>query len=157
VGRKSNFTLLEIVLCVAILGTAAVTISWQMRGLLHTHHFNANVDRILTDLQKCQLIALSDQVDIEMRIKREGGAFQYTLHCDDPIPSFIKKPMKLKGIEKMKTGKKEVTSHTFFISSKGNVTPSTELAIFQDKEIGAAFKLDKSPIITLKRIDRREL
>ncbi|MDN3506153.1 MAG: hypothetical protein P0S96_02885 [Simkaniaceae bacterium] len=156
-SKRNNFTLLEIVLCVAILGTAAVTVSWQMRGMFHTHNFNRNVDSFLTDLQKCQLVALSDRVDIEVRIEKKGGTYQYSLYSDDPVPCFVKKPMKMNGVEKIKVGKKKVDRYVLNIYASGAMTPKEEITLFQDDEIGTAFKLDKSPTIKVKRLDRRDI
>jgi len=136
---------------------AAVTISWQMKGMFQTHHFNRNVDSFLADLQKCQLIALSDRVDIEMRIEKKGGTYQYTLYSDDPIPCFSKKPMKMNGVEQIKVGKKKVDRHVLTIYPSAVVAPREDITLFQDEEIGTAFKLDKSPTIALERIDRREI
>ncbi|NGX27360.1 MAG: hypothetical protein K940chlam6_01294 [Chlamydiae bacterium] len=150
---KNNFTLLEIVLCVAILSVAAVTLSWQMKGMLMAHHFNQNVDNFLTDLRKCQLIALSDRVDIEMRIEKKDDTYLYSLHCDDPIPCFIKKPMKLSGVEQIKRNKKPIDQHILIIHSSGRISPIDDISLFQNEDRGVTFKLKKSPLIELKRVD----
>ncbi len=152
-NKRYHFTLLEIVICVAILGIAAITLSWQMKDMLKVHHFNNNVDHLVTDLKKCQLIALSDRVDIEMRIEKKGDTYLYTLHCDDPIPCFMKRPMKLNGVQKMKVGKKPLNRHVLTIYSSGRIAPINEIELMQDEERGMALQLEKSPLIEIKRID----
>jgi len=154
---KWAFTLLEMIICVVILSAAAVTVSWQMRGMFQTHHYHQNVDRFLTDLQKCQLIALSDRIDIEIRIEKGKQGYQYTVHTDEPISHFSRKREKMKGIEQMKVGKKGLDSHVITIYRTGVIRPSDPITLYLDEKVGTALKLAKSPTIEIEKVDRRQV
>lgn len=146
------FTLLEIVICVAILSLAAVAIGWEMKGVLSAHHFRKNVEQLLLDLKKTQLIALSNRVDLEIRLKKIGKDFCYQIHSDEPLPCLIKKPMKLKGIGSLQRDKKEIQAHTFTICSSGRIV-SKGVISFHKNEQTMKLDLSKTPSIELKPIE----
>lgn len=150
-GRQS-FTLLEIIISIAILSVAAVVISWEMKGVLSANHFQKNIDWLVTDLKKAQILALSDRVDIELKIKKIGDTYSYQLHSDDPIPFFEKKPMKLKGIESIFQKDKSLSSYVFTIYSSGRITPSDPI-ILAGKDREVMLDLQKTPLIEIKNIN----
>lgn len=148
---KNNFTLLEIVICITILAVAGVTMSWQTRDLLKAHHFEKNVENFITDLRKCQVIALSDRVDIEMRIQKKKNTYFYFLYSDDPIPSFVKAPMKMKGVSRIQKDRKTIEAQTLTIFSSGRIEPKEAITFYQDGEKGISLQLENSPMINLRR------
>ncbi len=120
--RKTNyFTLLEIVICIAILGLAAVGIGWQMKGMLAIHSFDKNMGNFFTDLRKAQLVALSDRVDIDLNITKSADGYQYNFHTDDPLLCFIAKPTKLTGIKEIRQGNKKIDKLQLHLYPSGRV------------------------------------
>ncbi|NGX36966.1 MAG: hypothetical protein K1000chlam2_00112 [Chlamydiae bacterium] len=151
--KKSNFTLLEIVICVAILGIAAVTVGWQMRNMLAMHHFHKNIDNLLTDLRKCQLIALSDRSDIEIRIYKMEDRYFYHLYSDTPIPFFKSKPMKMIGLKEVRQKNRPIDALTIYIYGNGRIEPNEKIQFFQNEEEGFSLDLCTPQLIELKRIN----
>ena len=137
----------------AILGIAAVTVSWQMKNMLSTHHFHKNIDNLLTDLRKCQLIALSDRSDIEMRIYKKEDRYFYQLHSDTPIPLFTSKPMKMIGLKTIRQKERLLNELTIYIYSNGRIEPNEEIQLFQNEEEGLILDIRKPQLIELKRIN----
>lgn len=144
------FTLLEMVISIAVLSLAAAAIGWEMKDVLTTHHFRSNIDRLLLDLKKAQIVALANRADIELRLQKIGKDYSYQFYSDEPLPAFLKKPMKLKGIDKMQKEDKPVEDHTLIIYSSGRIVSSGEISFFQHGGEGVHFNFHKAPQIELK-------
>lgn len=149
-GKKA-FTLLEITICIAILSVAAVAISWEMKNILSFHHFQKNVDHLLLDLKKCQLIAIANQADIDLTLCKTKEGYIYTLHCDDPLSCFVNKPMKMKGVAGLEKAKKTIDKHHMTIYSSGRISPAESLSLLAKDGTKVSFSFEKSPMIELKK------
>jgi hypothetical protein len=144
--RVHNFTLLEIVICIAILGTASVTLAWQMLGMLRTYNFDRGVEQFFTDLRKGQLVALADRVDIEVWIEKKDNVFFYRLRSDSILPSFNKKSHRIQGLAKMQLDGKEKEQLKLTIFSSGRIEGVEQLQFVHDKS--RAFTFDfRNPLI----------
>lgn len=150
--KKNNFTLLEIFICVAILAVAAVTVGWQMKNMVSSHHFHQNVANMVTDLKKCQVIALADRIDIEMRIQKVKDHYEYRLYCDEPNTCLGKKSMTIGGVKSIRCGKKVVDQLTIPIYSSGRIEKTEIIRLYQDEEKGIELDLTKPHLIKQKKI-----
>lgn len=133
---KRCFTLFEIALCVAILGLVGTVMGWQIKTMVSRHHFHKNLDMLLTDLRKIQIMALAHRVDITMEILETNGTISYRISSDEDLPLIKGKEVKLLGVKKVKT------PHTLTVYSTGRIMPEEEILFFQDEdeEIGASLK-----------------
>lgn len=145
--RKNSFTLLEIFICISILAVAASFIGWQMKNLIASHHFHQNVSNLITDLKKCQLLALSDRMDIEMKIFKQGDVFVYILHTDEPIALFSKHPKEIKGIRAIFQEKKEINTLIIPIYSSGRIEKKEKIRLYQNKDQGVELDFSKPHLI----------
>ncbi len=150
--KSRPFTLLEIVICIAILGMAAVGIGWQMKGMLAIHNFDKNISNLFADLRKAQLVALSDRVDIDLNITKDGDVYKYSFHSDDPLLCFIAKPTKLTGIKEIKSEKKKLENLHLHLYPSGRVGPEQKITFLQTEEHGVILDLSQPLCIELKRM-----
>lgn len=132
------FTLIEIVICVAILAMAAAALGLQLRSMVADHTFSSNVANLVTELKKCQLIAVCDQTHIEVVIAKEAGRYAFWARTDDPLPVFLHKKMAMAGVHKIhsskKSGKKKlVHRYVFHFHPSGRFEP-VELYFSRDKK-----------------------
>ena len=147
------FTLLEIVICIAILGLAAVGIGWQMKGMLAIHNFDKNISNFFAELRKAQIVALSDRVDIDLNITKQGDVYEYSFHSDDPLLCFIAaKQTKLIGIKEIKNEKKKLESLHLHLYPSGRVGPEQKITFLQTEEHGVILDLSHPLCIELKRL-----
>lgn len=152
--RKNNFTLLEIFVCVAILGVAAVTIGWQMKNMVASHHFHQNVSNLMTDLRQCQLLALSDRIEIDVTIHRDKEAYSYLLRSDEPDVGFSKRPKKMGGVTSIVLGNRPVENLTISIDSWGRIEQKETIKLYQDE--GTGIELDATqPLLIQTKPFRR--
>lgn len=152
IQKTNHFTLLEIVICIAILGLAAVGIGWQMKGMLAIYSFDKNMGNFFTDLRKAQLVALSDRVDIDLNITKNGEGYQYNFHADDPLLCFIAKPMiKLTGIKEIRQGNKKVDTLQLHLYPSGRVGPEEKITFLQREDSGVVLDLSQPLCIELTK------
>ncbi len=141
-SQTRPFTLLEIVICMAILGIASVGIGWQMKNMIGEYRFQKSIDAFLTDLRKSQVIALSDRIDVQVQITKKNGQYQYSQHADDPAPYFISKPVRLTGVKEIKQKDKHLDTCVLKIYSSGRIEPKTVLTFVQKR--GKELEMDVS-------------
>jgi len=144
------FTLLEIIICIAILSASVIGIGWQMKGMLAIHQFNKNIANFLADLRKAQLVALCDRVDIDLNIYEEGGHYQYSFSTDDPLLCFINKKITLTGIQEIKTEKKKLKELKIHLYPSGRISPEKKITFLCQADRGVTLDLTSPLCIELK-------
>ena len=151
--NTKNFTLIEILISVSILSIAAVALGWQMKNMISAHHFYKDMNHLVTDLRKSQLIALSDRSDIGVKIYREKEGYSYQFQSDCPLPFFITKRVKLTGVREIKQNHKPVQQLFLSIYSTGRIEPCQEIEFIQNETRSLILDLKSPLIIELKRVD----
>ncbi|MBS0615178.1 MAG: hypothetical protein JSR58_01330 [Verrucomicrobia bacterium] len=84
-ASKRSFTLLEIVLALFILVTAAGFIGWNVKSLLDDHHFKDEVNGLYNDLQVAQLCALALHSEIKVNLSRDDEGWKARFLTDEMI------------------------------------------------------------------------
>lgn len=142
---KSSFTLIEIVVCMAILALASAALAWPIKNMVSSHRFNKSISYFASDLKRGQILALSNQTDLQCKIFKKGSDFYYHLFSEDPIPLFLSKPLKLAGVVNIKKDHKNVETFNFNIYSSG-IIEHFILQFIQSKENGVEIDLTKSEL-----------
>lgn len=141
---KQCFTLFEVALCVAILGLIGTSLGWQIKTMVSRHRFHKNLDMLLTDLRKIQIMALANRADIEMEIIEKGGKYSYRITSDEELPQIKGKEVKLLGVKKIKN------PHTLKVYASGRIVPDEKILFFQDEEGGMGASLHPSTLTHIK-------
>lgn len=152
--RKKNFSLLEVLICIAILGLVASLLSWQIKDMVAAHQFHKSIDQFLTDLRKIQMLALADRCDIEMKISQDNGEYSYIFTSDEVLPLVKSQKNKLTGVKKITLGKLLVKKETTLsVYSSGRIEPQAQVQFFQkeDQEKGIVLDLTIPLCIELKK------
>lgn len=138
--NKFHFTLLEIVLCVAILGLTATTLGWQIKSIIVNYSFEKNIGFFLTDLKQMQFLALANQVDIEINIKKDQK-YYYNITCQDPNRIIHQPYHSLDHVEKISFEEKKtldsnpMTSQKIVIYHNGRIFPEKVLHFYSKNTI----------------------
>ncbi len=82
---KFPFTLLEIMVCIAILGLIAGAVGWNIQGLLHRSKTQHAKERLRNHLEELKIMALTHQADIELELIVRGNKIYYKDITDEPI------------------------------------------------------------------------
>jgi hypothetical protein len=116
------FTLLEIMVGLALILMAAGAIGWKMQGFLETRRFRVSLEQFRSRLLTAQCMAVNMQADWEGVLRRDGKNWTFETVCLDP-PSVKGRALKLHFSKVFFEGKEESgIAFTFF--SSGEVRPS---------------------------------
>lgn len=148
---KRPFTLLEITLCIAILGLLAGFLGWHIKTMVDSHSFHKHVDLLLTDLRKLQIVALAQETDIEVNIHREEGKYGYIARSAEPGAVIKNSFVPLEGVKTLKEGETPRKSITLHITPDGRILPATALGFFpKGKNLPLWLDLSYHPKIKIK-------
>jgi type II secretory pathway pseudopilin PulG len=127
---KKPFTLLEICICIAILGLASSFLGIHAKRAVDAQRFRQSVARLKTELQKAQLLALSHQSDFKAVLKRCGNDWELKLSTDEPaIPTHSCVPISLPAIGQITQASKPVAQLVFTIYSSGRIEPQVLIGL----------------------------
>lgn len=138
-----SFTLIEILIAIAILSLIASFSAIQIKKLVDVHRFENGISQLFRELQEAQLLSSTYQTDIALDVNRKEGRIYYRFSTDEPFKPF----MQVGGEGKINAafvqfnGKKADQVHFDFFS--GRLEPRGVLSFFRtDEEAGQKLWLD---------------
>jgi len=148
---KRAFTLLEIMVCIAILSLVAGFLGWHVKSMVDVHRFHKHIDRLVTDLHKLQIIALTHETDITLNIQRNAdGKLGYLVLSDEPGAIARSSFVLLSSVEALTLDRRHVEKMTLHITPDGSIRGAETLGFFQnaDNKDGLILDLSKAPKIS---------
>lgn len=145
---KASFTLIEIIVCMAILGVISAFVGIQIRQMVGDHTFENNKTNLIAELKKCQLIAICDQVDIEIILAKEGKGYAFWIETDDDLPCFSKRKMLMTGVQRVEKDGKLLNREVIHFYPSGRFEPKT-LVLFHRKSTGCVIDMRQPLMIEL--------
>ena len=141
---KRAFTLIEMMVALAILALIASVTAIQVKKLIDTHRFEAEVGDLFIALQEAQVLAAGYQTDFALDLYFKKGTLFYQLSTDEPLSKkkCNQAPIPLAHTALFKCGGKKVTSLHLDIYSGGRVEPRELLSFSQDQSDDKAIWLD---------------
>lgn len=140
-------------LCILILGIASTTVGWHLKKMVATHYFHNQIDHLVVDLRKYQIVALANRVDIDISIKKRERGFSYIVKSEDALDVIPKLAYQMKQLEKMKIEKKSRPTLNLHISPTGRITPTKKIHFFHK---GERFTLDLTAPLQIKLLSKHE-
>jgi len=133
------FTLLEIMVCLAIMALMASVIGVQAKQTLEGSRFQNSVKRLKQEVEMLQMLALIFGSDMQLELKQEKNQFIAITHTDEAVLKQLKgSKITLKGVTQL-TWNKKAEVKRLDILSNGRVWPEGVLGIRRGKE---AYYLD---------------
>jgi prepilin-type N-terminal cleavage/methylation domain-containing protein len=89
--KRNNFTLLEVMIAIALLALASGAVGWKIHALLKRERFKTDVARLEQLLLQSRMIALNTKADWHLTLQPTKKGWQAILLCqEDPdrSPSF---------------------------------------------------------------------
>jgi len=128
--RRRFFTLLEVMVGIALLTLASGVIGWRMHKAIQKKKFQSGIERLKERFFICQRLAVATQDDWTGEFKQKEKDWVFELSC---IDGKIKKlpTLTLEGITIALNGKK-VSELDFEFYSSGQVVPEGVLRFSQD-------------------------
>jgi prepilin-type N-terminal cleavage/methylation domain-containing protein len=139
------FTLLEIMLVIAILGMVASVVGWQIATAVSKYAFQREIEEIYNAVKQSQVLCLTYRTDICVHFFREDGVFYYQLRTDEPFAEipFDREKRPLEKIGKITFNEKTVKEWDLNLFSQGYIDPRGILGFFpKNKKEDAALWMD---------------
>ena len=150
--RQSSrpFTLLEIVIVIALIGIMAVFGTWSLTDLLSQHRRQAEVDELQNFIQELQIEALALQSDLEITFTKDKDKLQV---CSKTAEKILQsRTVVLKGVRAFKFRDLVKPTLTLQIFSTGRFEPQGLFEI--EREKGSVFIDVRQPLL-VKFSDKR--
>ncbi len=129
--RKRTFTLLEILVGMAILALVSSTVIWKMSRFIERKRFDSSAERIQARLFTCRRLAMNMQADWTALLEKKENEWLFTALCAENPGSFGLPPSKL-GAAKILFNGKEADSILFSFSATGESAPRGVLEIIDE-------------------------
>lgn len=147
-SNKKSFTLLEIMLCLAIIALVAGALIYPLSGLLAQHRFHQGVKQFVTHLREMQALALSYQSDMGVMLYQDKGKLMCRGFTDEPIPLF--RPFEMGKISHFTFNRKKANMPLkLTVHSSGRIAPGGTL-IMQGEGKKMIIDFEASPLIQVK-------
>lgn len=128
IGKRAktfSFTLLEICICLMIVGIAAGFLGVHVKDAIETHRFRNSIAQLKLEMQKFQVLAISHQSDLEVSIYKKKNGFFYKATTEEPkISDYACKENALAGVSRLSVnGLQEAESLQMIVYSSGRIEP----------------------------------
>lgn len=136
---KRAFTLIEIMVCMVIIGMAAGVLAFSLKDILNDYYFTRSVTDFRKNLEHFERLAVTIQSDSKILVEKRGEKFWYKCKMEDP--AFPKIEKELDGVVKLLFDDEETESLSLNIYANGYVKPRGSIA-FSTKN-GKTYKFER--------------
>ena len=142
-SKRKGFTLLELMVCLAIIGLLGAILGIKGVDLLAHHRFYSSLQTWFFDVQRMQILAMNQGSDVVCTIKKnQEGVYQACLESDSP--SFQKSVHDLKEVSQFSFQSKPLVDLQVTFFSSGRIAPTGLLKIDPKRESEPPVYLDLS-------------
>ncbi|MBS3905025.1 MAG: type II secretion system protein [Simkania sp.] len=119
--KKRRFTLLEVLICLAVVGLLSALFGIQGKDLLEQRRLQGSINLIHSEIEKAKFLSLAYRNDVELVLIQKQKEYYLQMKCDEP--AFAKmKALSLPGIIKVRGQKKQASSFQLVNFSSGTLT-----------------------------------
>ena len=83
--RRARFSLLELLVCIALLSVIAAIVGFKGKSLMDHHRFGSSVQEVKNKLSLCKSLAMTYQTDCQFCLFAREGKVYYQITPDDPL------------------------------------------------------------------------
>lgn len=100
--RKQAFTLLEVMLCIALISLMASAFAWKGNNLLQHYLLRSSAKTLVREIEAAHLLAMSYQTDIAVVIVKRNGDYFLEWRTDEPPLKKKCRPHKMRGVKNIR-------------------------------------------------------
>lgn len=149
---RRPFSLLEIVICIALLACISGFLGIQIKQTIDHQRFESSAAQLLSDLRRVQSLALSYQGEFNLTILKEGESYTYAFFSDEPREAVKRLPRgTLTGVTSLSLDEKQKEKFSIDIFATGRLDPPKKLKLESKDQ---AVSLDLGSPLRLIRIQK---
>ena len=132
---KNPFSLIEVMIAIAICAAVASAIGWKMHGMIVKKRFSSSVERLCSRLLTCRRLAMNMQADWGVSLYCKGNQTFLKAECIDSPEVKALPPLSLGFLEFFLDDKAQERI-SFAFTATGDILPEGRLKI-RSKKAGA--------------------
>ncbi len=137
--NRQGFTLLEILICLTLIGLMSALFGFQGKRFLDEQRFNSSLQLLSGECEKAKFLSLVYRTDIDLEIVRKKSGFFLWRKCDEPgLPNA--ETSSLPGIQDMRYQGKKTKKIVFAKFSSGHAVEHLPIEFLTSKGIWKTFQ-----------------
>ncbi len=131
--KTKSFTLLELLVCIVILGMIASVIATPIKSAIRVNRYKTQLYELLSRMQLASSLSLSYRVPMSVALHQKGNTLFFQFQSDEPLKGVDRSEKKIEGISKLICDGKEVKTILFTSTPSGFWTPDPLIAFHSDQ------------------------
>lgn len=127
--KKRGFTLLELLVCITILGMIASVIATPIKSAIGVNRHKNQLYALLGKMQMASSLSLSYGVPMNIALHSVGDTLYFQFITDEPLKGVDRSEKKIQGITKFLCDGKEVKKVLLTATPSGFWSPCDSIAI----------------------------
>ncbi len=132
---KSPFTLLEIVVCLAILTLVSGVIGLKIKQATDRHQFESSFNQLVYELKKIHMLALGYRSEFGLNVQAASGGYNYTFFTDEPHFTGKLTSQTFEHATGLSFNNQAVETITFTLLADGRILPEGKLSFHYEDEV----------------------
>lgn len=149
-SKRKGFTLVEIMVCLLIIGTVASWVGFKMVRFVREQEFEHGITSLFTSLRSAQIVAMASGADIRVDLKKVDEKAACIFHTLEPALEDMEGRKIVLGNEvEFSWNEKKAPTKQLMIYSSGRIEPLGVLGFHfgEDKETRKAFLDLRQPLL----------
>jgi hypothetical protein len=130
---KKNFTLLEILVALFLIGFVGAVVGKGCYELFSHYQYKMGVQKFSSDIRQFQMFAMTHGCDVECKLQKEKGEYKVLWRPDIALLEPKKLYYPLKGVDRLSFSEKDGFLE-FTIFSTGRISFSSPITFFSKKK-----------------------
>lgn len=140
--KRRPFTLLELMVCLMLMAMITALLGIKVYDFIGDHRFRSSVEDLFTDIRQLQVLAVSHDCDMEVRMFRKNESFYYECFTEAPLKKTgLFQKHSLKGVISLTCGDRPVSAYTLRVYSSGRIEPQELLGFHPKPSKDSSFSL----------------
>jgi hypothetical protein len=154
--KRFSFTLLEVVICIALISMFASVFAWKGNNLLQHYLLRSSAKTIVREINTAHLLALSYQTDVSLKLVQKKGEIFLEWQTEEPLILRRCTSHKMRGVKNILIDYKLATSAMIASFSSASASSCKRIDLQGGGEEGCRIELQEGRPVVIQTIPREE-
>jgi prepilin-type N-terminal cleavage/methylation domain-containing protein len=154
--RKKCFTLIEIMIAMAIISLVGTVVGWQIHRMIASHRLESDAEQLCIALQEAQLLAITHETDFQIRLYSDRGKIFYQIKTHEPLAVVDQRPKAFSAVHSLSWKGSTVSSIDLDLYSSGRIEPPESIGLIsKDPKKNRSLWVDLQTPLHIKLTSKR--